>query len=388
VDLVLFTISIKIRAHRGEFLNEKADIWADEGRDDVGNVRWHGPSLHPTFSWTEAGVEHRCPMNKTLRARVHLMQDEMQLTITAGSSGETLATQNRLGPVQTAPATKQRLPVRMCQASQTLGSTKTTSAGSANDYTRTWRRGRKASVISKPDVRFSENPESYCITASGASYSQPSEGTPRRHTTTVRGNGISRQRSARPVRQILVHLGLFSGIRRLNEEIVTFHAQQNILTSEEITSSYGRRPDGVDFDAKGKQCVFLKFTLTMDLATSSDEGDWTEKKERKKKERYGMRLYFINYLSAFSGRPWNCSQANFTVGASGSLKRIQFQDRLRLLGVTDSKARDTTRALTVSKTPALPDFMLKRFHDSILRSPEWALSSLPTEQANSQTSAY
>jgi len=126
----------------------------------------------------------------------------------------------------------------------------------------------------------------------------------------------------------------------------------------------------------------------MDLATSSDEGDWTEKKERKKKERYGMRLYFINYLSAFSGRPWNCSQANFTVGASGSLKRIQFQDRLRLLGVTDSKARDTTRALTVSKTPALPDFMLKRFHDSILRSPEWALSSLPTEQANSQTSAY
>jgi len=38
----------------------------------MGNVRWHGPSSHPTFSWTEAGVEHRCSMNKTLRARVHL----------------------------------------------------------------------------------------------------------------------------------------------------------------------------------------------------------------------------------------------------------------------------------------------------------------------------
>jgi len=39
------------------------------------------------------------------------------------------------------------------------------------------------------------------------------------------------------VRQILVHLGLFFGIRRINEEIVTFHARQNIvLTSEEITT--------------------------------------------------------------------------------------------------------------------------------------------------------
>jgi len=72
VDLRLFTIFIKIRAHRGEFLNEKADRWVEEGRDDVGNVRWDIPSLHPTFSWTDAGVEHRCSMNKTLRARVHL----------------------------------------------------------------------------------------------------------------------------------------------------------------------------------------------------------------------------------------------------------------------------------------------------------------------------
>jgi len=38
MNLGLFTIFIKIRSHRGEFLNEKADRWADEGRDDVGNV--------------------------------------------------------------------------------------------------------------------------------------------------------------------------------------------------------------------------------------------------------------------------------------------------------------------------------------------------------------
>jgi len=39
VDLGLFTIFIKIRAHRGEFFNEKADRWADEGREDIDSVR-------------------------------------------------------------------------------------------------------------------------------------------------------------------------------------------------------------------------------------------------------------------------------------------------------------------------------------------------------------
>ena len=101
-----------------------------------------------------------------------------------------------------------------------------------------------------------------------------------------------------------------------------------------------------------------------------------------------MHIYFINHLRALHGRPWNCTQANFTAGARGSLKQTQFQDRLRLLGVTNSKARDKTLALTVSKTLALSDIILKLFHVSILSSPEWALSSLPTELANSQTSAF
>jgi len=121
---------------------------------------------------------------------------------------------------------------------------------------------------------------------------------------------------------------------------------------------------------------------------SEEEGDWAEIKELEKNERYGIHIYFINYLSALHGRPWNCTQANFTVGARGSLKKTQFQDRLCLLGVTNSKARDKTRVLTVSKTPALSDIILKLFHVSILRSPEWAFSSLPTKLANSQTSAF
>jgi len=172
------------------------------------------------------------------------------------------------------------------------------------------------------------------------------------------------------VRQILVHLGLFSRIRLLRADVIEFHARQDIiLTFQEITSFYSRRPDGVAFDDKNKHWVFLEFTRPMDSVTSSEEGDWVEIKELEKNERYGIHIYFINHLSALHGRPWNCTQANFTVGAQGSLKQTQFQDRLHLLGVTNSKTRDKIRVLTVSKTLALPDIILKLFDVSILRSP-------------------
>jgi len=187
------------------------------------------------------------------------------------------------------------------------------------------------------------------------SYVQPSVGTPRKLTDDGERkwyfpSAVSEAtHNEWTVRQILVHLGLFSGIRQLIEDVTTFHARQNIvLTSQEITSFYSRRPDGVVFDAKSKHCVFLEFTRPVDLVTSS-EGDWAQIKELEKNKRYGMHIYFVNYLSALHGRPWNCTQANFTIGARGSLKKIQFQDRLCLLGVTNSKVRDKIRVLTVSK---------------------------------------
>jgi len=129
-------------------------------------------------------------------------------------------------------------------------------------------------------------------------------------------------------------------------------------------------------------------TLSMDSVTLSHEGGWAKNKELEKNERYCMHLYFINYLSALNGRPCNCSQANFTVWARGSLKRTQFQDNPCLLGLTNSKARDKIQALTVSKTLALSNIILKLFHVYILHSPEWALSSFPSELANSQTAAF
>ena len=88
VSLGLFTMFIKIRVHRGEFLNKKADRWANEGREDVDNAQWDGPSPHPTFSWTEEGVEHRCSMNKTLHTRVHLKVSELQLPLHKNCTSE------------------------------------------------------------------------------------------------------------------------------------------------------------------------------------------------------------------------------------------------------------------------------------------------------------
>jgi len=123
------------------------------------------------------------------------------------------------------------------------------------------------------------------------------------------------------VRQILVHIGLFSDIKSLRVDVTDFHARQGIvLTDVEITSFYSLRPDGVAFDDKNKHCVLLEFTSPMDSVSSSPENDWAERKELERNARYGMHIYFINHLSALHGRPWNCTQANFTAGEQGSLK--------------------------------------------------------------------
>ena len=126
----------------------------------------------------------------------------------------------------------------------------------------------------------------------------------------------------------------------------------------------------------------------MDSKSPLEEGDWAERKELEKNPRYGLHLYFIHHLSALQGNTWKCSHINFTVGARGSLKKEQFQDRLQSLGVTNAKAKETTRALTVSKALVLSDIILKLFQVSILRSLEWALSSLPTDLSNAQTSSF
>jgi len=65
-----------------------------------------------------------------------------------------------------------------------------------------------------------------------------------------------------------------------------------------------------------------------------------ESKELEKNERYGMHITSSIILAPSMGDLGTVTQANFTVGARESLKKTQFEDRLCLLGATNSKARD------------------------------------------------
>ena len=52
IEQGLLTIFIKVKAHRGDPLNELADKWADGGRQSK-NIRWSLLTNRPIFSWTE-----------------------------------------------------------------------------------------------------------------------------------------------------------------------------------------------------------------------------------------------------------------------------------------------------------------------------------------------
>jgi len=66
IEQGLLTIFIKIKAHRGDPMNEQADRWADEGRQSE-NIRWSLPSNRPIFYWTDNGTTYWSPMNPTVK---------------------------------------------------------------------------------------------------------------------------------------------------------------------------------------------------------------------------------------------------------------------------------------------------------------------------------
>jgi len=68
IEQGLLNIFIKIKAHRGDPLNELADRWADEGKQSE-NIRWSLPTNRPIFSWTDNGITHRSPMNPTVKKK-------------------------------------------------------------------------------------------------------------------------------------------------------------------------------------------------------------------------------------------------------------------------------------------------------------------------------
>jgi len=65
----LLTIFIKIKAHRGDPLNELADRWADEGRQSE-NIRWSLPTNRPIFYWTDNRITQHSPINQTVKKRI------------------------------------------------------------------------------------------------------------------------------------------------------------------------------------------------------------------------------------------------------------------------------------------------------------------------------
>ena len=79
VDMGLFTLFVKIRAHRGEFFNEMSDRWADKGALAIDNVRWNCLRLKPIFSWKVGEKLHRGVMSKSVKARVNLMVAKLEL---------------------------------------------------------------------------------------------------------------------------------------------------------------------------------------------------------------------------------------------------------------------------------------------------------------------
>ena len=80
IEQGILTIFIKIKAHRGDPLNEQADRWADEGKQSE-DIRWSLPSKRPIFYWTDNGVTHRSPMNPSVKKRINLQVSQQQLKI-------------------------------------------------------------------------------------------------------------------------------------------------------------------------------------------------------------------------------------------------------------------------------------------------------------------
>jgi len=78
IEQGLLTVFIKIKAHRGDLLNELVDRWADEGRQSE-NIGWSLPTNRPIFSWTDNGTTHRSPMIPMVKKRIDFQVARQQL---------------------------------------------------------------------------------------------------------------------------------------------------------------------------------------------------------------------------------------------------------------------------------------------------------------------
>jgi len=79
IDLVLFTLFVKIKSHRGEFFNETADRRADKGRHMETEARWTSLRQRPIFTWKASGIVHCSTMSKVGKTRAYIMAARLQI---------------------------------------------------------------------------------------------------------------------------------------------------------------------------------------------------------------------------------------------------------------------------------------------------------------------
>ena len=115
---------------------------------------------------------------------------------------------------------------------------------------------------------------------------------------------------------------------------------------------------------------------------------WAEKKDTYKSGKYTRHRNFIEHLSEKRGISWTCQQANFSVGVRGSIRTVDFEDRLKQLGVESGKDCKDIRTNAIFKTLDLTDSLLTLFFIAAQKSPQWMFESIDTEFANSYTQRY
>ena len=85
---------------------------------------------------------------------------------------------------------------------------------------------------------------------------------------------------------------------------------------------------------------------------------------------------------------WTCKQTNFSAGVRGSIRKTDFDDRLKQLGVESESDRNVILTNTIYKTLDLTDSLLKLFFAAVYSNPQWMHESISTELANSYTQRF
>ena len=425
VDRGLFTLFVKIRAHRGEFFNEMSDRWADKGALATDNVRWNCPRLKPIFSWKVGEKLHRGVMSKSVKARVNLMAAKLELPKHNGRVATFLKMQDHgreiLGMHWTdknAPIKAKRRLLQSISMQFPCAATFKLWGMQDNDECRLCKR------LHPERIAFSEclgHIQSQCLSLQRPRIAVHHGIWRELHKAISRWSTEKNSKDDDlkwvfpsavsdsdhdewSFRRTVVHLGLVdwsnsADRKAFRQDVAEYHLNLGLWEEADddnyeakIDSFLAARPDGIAFNAEDRICVFLEFTRPMDTRRGSPEepGDWAEEKDFTKNLRYENHR---NFLETYSNRKlgrlrWTCTQMNFTIGARGSIKTEDFDARLAGLGIPDKSVRRAIAVRTVRKTLELSDAMLSIFHLSIRTNPEWAKHAVSDTLVNTSTVRY